>query len=105
MRTMRQPATNVATQTFDFGCNDKRGRAMGAEITTYEVDFVEIVENCNGGFYTHVPGHYFAFNPHTTRNGNGYGPVQPDYYFTTVAERQSAIDKYLTNSKKRALKL
>lgn len=87
----------------DFGVMDKRCRRIGANIYTFEVDF-ELKPEALGG-WTVDPGHYFVFQPNTTRNGQDYGPVQPWHLFVTTQERDAAIAKYLDGARKRAQKL
>lgn len=86
--------------THDFGTTDKRGRKVGAAIFTTEFDFVEDPE-ANGG-YLMAAGHYYAFVPSATRDGNSYGATQRWTSYATVEDRDAAIATYLKGARKRA---
>ena len=94
---------NKEYKLVSLGYNDPRGRAMGARIFTGEVNFVPAPEDARS-WYNIEPGHYFAFEPHATRDGITYGPIQKLQYFKTEQERFVAIEKYLNSARKRAAK-
>jgi hypothetical protein len=100
--------TEKTVRQHDFGgVTDKRGRAIGAQVTTGEVDYVALPDTMEDGSprlggYTMVPGHYYTFRPHATRNGQEYGPTQREQHFSNESERQLAIDQYLLSARRRA---
>lgn len=96
--------TEATHQHFDFGVSDRFGRKVGARITSYEVDFAEAPPEAYSG-YTISEGHYYAMQVSATRNGEPYGASQPNQHFKTIEERTKAIDKYLKEAGKRAVKL
>lgn len=96
----------METAHHDFGCTDERGRAMGADITTgtHEFAVIEGEPQQWTAWFTIAPGTHFYFRPHATRNGRGFGALQSARYFSTKQERETAIQKYLADAKKRAAK-
>lgn len=86
---------------FDFGFADKRGRKIGACIHRFMTTFAPVEADSWGG-YRHEPGTFFSFIGKATRNGEGYGASQPMHHFKTEAERDAAIETYLTSARKRA---
>lgn len=105
-RSIQTNRTAREIAIHDFATCDKRGRAIGSMIITWEADYVawdaEAHKNC--GFNRIEPGHVFQLRTGATRNGEGYGPTQADRAFRSAAERDEAIAKYLEAARKRALK-
>lgn len=102
IKTYRYTISTDAPQIIDFGICDNRGRALGTIVYNAVFEHVEIA-NPTHCYYTHVmPGTYFAFRVHSTRNGKPFGAWQKDRLFTTEAERAAAIAKYIAAAKKAA---
>ena len=101
--TMRVNETPASVKYINFGGLDRFNRVIGAEITTYECDFVNSPPERNSG-YTIAEGHYYAMRPNATRNEVPYGPIQPTQYFKTEKDRSEAFAKYVKGASKRALK-
>ncbi|HSF05736.1 MAG TPA: hypothetical protein VLG10_08100 [Methylomirabilota bacterium] len=101
-------------QTFEFNVADRRGRLMGARLTSWEVDFTQMTPAeaaAHAETHYYVPnapvdraGHWYVFAPHATRDGVIYGASQPERYFRTSEERAKAAAKYLLEAEKRASK-
>lgn len=105
-KTHRSLYGNVQREQVDFGTTDKQGRAVGASIETYEVTYTEVTDaqlQPYQGYYRHAPGHFYAVRFWATRDGKGYGPCQPEKTFTTVTDRNIAIERYLVGARARAL--
>jgi hypothetical protein len=103
MKTQRSEQMNVAKRLETFGVQDRLHRTIGARIITFEVTVTELPETATA-WCTLAPGYYYGVNIKATRNGEGYGALQPDHYFKTPAERDVAIDKYLVSARSRAQK-
>lgn len=88
---------------FEFPYVDSRGRKVGARIARFEATYTEVGQDARS-WYSRAPGHYFAFHPWATRNGQRYGASQREQFFSTEAEREAAIQKYLKAAFKRASK-
>lgn len=104
MLTSHKGTLDLQVTHYEFGTTDNRGRATGAQIKTGVRIMVEQPEGITWG-WRHAPGTYYIWEPHTTRDGRTYGPVQCDHYCKTLAERDAAISKYLKDAAKRASKL
>lgn len=103
-RTMKTKAvwTNESVLSGDFGVVDDKGRMIGYQIKLFDVEYVAFVEGDNYAYCnSHQPGKYFAFYPHATRNGNTYGACQQKQEYSTKAEREEAIKKYIDSARKR----
>ncbi len=96
--------TKSKQRVVSFGVKDSRGREIGAQIRTWETDFESASPEVKM-WYAIKPGHYFSLNVHAVRGGISYGASQPTHYFTTVSERNAAIEKYLAQARKRAGKI
>lgn len=100
---------NVSHTDHDFGHLDAKWRTIGARVTTWEQDMEAVTEEeataWRWGWYAVAPGHWYIFCPHATRNGATYGALQSTQWFTTAAERDRAIAKYLKGAAKRAEKI
>ena len=101
MKSTIGTATEAKVELVNFGANDKRGRAIGAEIRTREIDFVALPEGACA-WYNIEAGHYFEVVFHTTRDGRTYGPIQPRKHFKTEAERKLEIERYLKYAERKA---
>lgn len=104
MKTQPENQTNIGSNGEDFQVVDAKGRKIGAMVTTFEIDYVEIQEDSQS-FWRQAPGHYFVMCPQATRDGKPYGACQRDQLFTTEAERNAARAKYFAGARKRAAKL
>jgi hypothetical protein len=104
MKTTKTQAINTAIIAESFGVVDCKGRVIGAHAWTFELDFVEISQDAPS-YYTMEPGHYFVFCPQAIRDRVSFGAIQRDRYFKTEAERDAAVNKYLIDARKRAVKL
>jgi hypothetical protein len=102
MKTQQMPYTNQQFTSHSFGAVDERGRVIGAEVWTGEVDYVPFVPTPVETGYNTPAGHYFAFRPSATRNGKPYGAAQYVRIFSTQAERDAAVAAYLKSARKRA---
>lgn len=104
IKSQRGTVINNKVEHYYFHATDRFNRRVGANINTYEVDFIATPDDaiCGYGF---EPGIYFGLHVWATRNSENYGAVQRDRYFKTAQERQAAIDKYLDGARKRAVKL
>ena len=92
-------------EVIDFGILDQKGRRIGVHIWYFEVDFVGLPGEWEHSFYVHMaPGHYLGACMQATRDGKCYGASQKDSHFLTGEERDTAVNKYLLNARKRALK-
>ena len=82
------PTTAIETETVMFaGCFDKNGRAVGAQVKTWEA------------------AGYFAAYCHGTRDGVTFGPTQRRHYFATEADRAAGIEDHINKAAKRAAKM
>lgn len=104
IKSQRGTVINNKVEHYYFHAIDKFNRRIGANVRTYEVDFITAPDGTVMG-YSVDPGVYFGLHVWATRNSVNYGAVQPDRYFKTAQERQVAIDKYLDGARKRAVKL
>lgn len=104
MKSTLTTRTNDHKELHDFGCTDRFGRKIGAEISTYEADFTSLPEGANC-WYNQAPGHYYGLRCWATRYGATYGAIQPNTFYRTEAERTAAITKYLAGAQKRATKI
>jgi len=100
MLTVQTAPHNLVTTYVSFVVRDTKGREMGADLLTYEVDFVPAPPDAPWG-YERAPGHYFAFKPHATRNRQPYGASPPTRYFSTAARRDTAVAAYLSRARRR----
>ena len=100
---------HVVSHRTGFGVYDKKGREVGACVALFEGDYVQVqvklveteysswVEQVDGpkvGCYCPIqvePGHFYAFEPCSTRGGRGFGAYAGARYFRTSEEREAAI--------------
>jgi hypothetical protein len=129
--TVMMPATKQpqVSETFE-GVVDRKGRTLGAiavlgmqdsRLATQEELALQDAFNaadlhdrdawgnaytafCKVGFWGMAAGTYYTFTPCSTRNGGGYGASATKRYFTTEAERDAVVAKYLKDARKRAVK-
>jgi len=104
--------TEEVKALVDFGITDRKGRAIGAQIATWEAEYVPVAADQadkdygpEGWYINRQPGRYYGFRPWATRNGKHYGAMQPSYLYATTEEREAAIAKYLDSARKRNAKL
>ena len=97
--------TDMGHEVHDFGVKDTRGRAIGAKVYYREIELVEFTPEQYQVYYALPAGYYYVATMRATRNGADYGASQPRKYFTTEAERDAAVAKYLKQARSRALKL
>ena len=97
--------TPVEFDRHDFGCVDKKGRAIGCVIATNQVVFESIPPGDIGCYYGLEPGVWYRWCPHNTRNSETFGPTQDDHYCRTEEEREVKIKKYLADTQKRFKKM
>lgn len=94
------------TTEHDFGVTDARGRKIGALVHRFMTEYVEReggwAANCMGS--TRPAGMYITLQTQASRDGVPYGAWQDARYFTTEAEREAAVAKYLKDAQARALK-
>lgn len=95
---------NRTIDFIDFQIPDEKGRSVGARIIKNECDVVPTEKTEGACYVTLEPGHYYELNVHATRNGKRYGACQPDHHYKTDEERTQALEKYLKDAKKRAMK-
>lgn len=98
------PSDDINSVKFSirFGIADTKGRDIGANVMTYELDF-SVSDDQSRGWLV-APGHYFCARVHATRNGVNYGACQHAQRFTTAEARDAYVAKYLDQAKKRASK-
>lgn len=98
----------VASVLHDFGVVDERGRKLGARVAFSEVELVEVEAGADRWAcrtYSKPAGYYFLARMQATRDGSLFGATQLDNWYTTEAERDAAVAKYLKQARSRALKL
>lgn len=98
-----------STSTRETCHKDRLGRLIGGHVTTTDGEFVAHAEGEPlpagvWGTYSFRPGPFFAYCPHSTRNGSLFGASQSTVYFATAAERDAAVEKYFRDMEKRARK-
>lgn len=107
-REILKPGTRTERH-HELGYVDSYGRMIGALCAAWEVEFVEVeVGDVHAGDAwrsSRAPGLYFVFRPWAARNGEHYGAVQREQYFTTERARELAMAKYLAGAKARAGKV
>jgi|688.fasta_scaffold157935_1 hypothetical protein len=100
------PVCHVAD--VDFGVSDKRGRAIGAQVSYQELTISEadVVDGSTDHYTSPVErlGHWFVMHTTALRGGKPFGASFNRQSFRTAAERDAAKDKYLKGAAKRALK-
>jgi hypothetical protein len=84
-----------------FDLRDQKGREVGANIVFHVYTFEPLADGDRGCYNTVEPGTYFSWQPHATRNGECYGPIQNWNLCKTEAERHMAVEKYLKSAKAR----
>lgn len=87
---------------YDFEASDSRGRAIGAQIETWLIDYVPAPPEQVFGVVEGEPERVFAFEPQATRNGAPYGSSNRFQEFKTLEAREEAIHKYLKSARARA---
>ena len=102
-KTINEVVTSNDVVSFDVV--DAKGRAIGSQIKRIEADWVDAAEGAGYGYRTDRRGHWFAFEPHATRDGKRYGAYQGPRWFATVEDREAAIVEYLVQARKRAAKI
>jgi hypothetical protein len=100
-RTMPQNQIALASRYHAFDVTDARGRTIGAQVITYQVDFVEVPSETQVA-YDKPAGHYFAADVRATRNTTPYGASQWPRYFASRADRDQYVATYLAAARKRA---
>lgn len=100
IQTIRTNKTNAAVVIHEWSAADAKGRVIGLQIRTNEVDLVPMTAE-TGCFYRIPAGHYFVANMQTTKDGQVFGACQPDQYFATAEERAAAIVKRLSAAMKK----
>ena len=89
----------------DFPYLDSRGRRIGVNIYRSITTITEVPESESSWVTDRSNlGSWYVFEPHATRDGMNYGPLQDDRRFRTEEARESAIAKYLADAEKRASK-
>lgn len=68
-----------------FGIYDSKGREIGARLMTWEADG------------------RFALVVHATRNDLTFGATQPRRWFDSADDRAKAIERYLSDARRRAM--
>lgn len=91
---------------YNFGIADKRGRQIGAVVYCFTLKVMKTDERgydvqwyCDDQI-----GTQYVVRFHATRDGVSYGAGHPDKWFSTEAEREDGIRKYLEAAKTRAVK-
>lgn len=104
IRASQSPPSDVAKQHVAFGITDGKGREIGARFTTYRIDWLPRAESCTLAQPDQLGTGWFVLDFHATRDGKDFGSSNPRGYFTSATARDAAIEKYLTDAKKRAAK-
>lgn len=99
-RTLPSRPIDRTVRLISFETRDARGREMGAQITRYQIDFVEAPDAQASEQIP--PGHYFACHAQATRCKATYGAWQPVRYFPTREAREAYIARYLAAARTRA---
>lgn len=100
-------SSEPVTVHHGFGVNDTKGRGIGARITTFILTYKARTDGQRSGTICDpdkIGKSFFAFVPQATRGGVPYGASQVTQEFSTEAERDAAIAKYLAGAAKRAMK-
>ena len=86
--------------------SDDKGRKIGVRIIKGWIDVVPMdgSEPRDQGACTLPTGRHYAFEPHATRDGEPFGPLQRTQFFQTAEERDKAAEDYLDRAFKRAMK-
>ena len=94
------------TRRISFDIKDSKGREIGARISIRLVNFVAHDKGATYGYLVEPDalGEYWEFEPHATRDGGSYGACQSSRRFRLRVTMENAIDKYLADARKRALK-
>jgi hypothetical protein len=104
METKRVETNNTLSK-HDFAARDSKGRAIGARIRTYTVDFVPATEEEVKTMWTYQtePGtRFFCFRAYATRNDVEFNALHPERQFATPEARDKAIITYLRGAQTRA---
>ena len=95
--------TNQTNSFHDFPSRDAKGRTIGAHIYRFDAEHV-VSDDGLRNHYIFPAGRYFGFRPQATRNGVSYGAAQSMQLFSTIEEREDAVNAYLKGAMKRAAK-
>jgi len=100
--------SNRMEVAVDFGLLDSRGRKIGAIISRYEVDVIEMPPGSTGGMRFRSPrigvGVWPVGAVQMTRDGKSYGASFHSEVFSTSEEREAHIERRLADMKKRMIK-
>ena len=96
--------SNVVEVFHNFGIFDKKGREIGARITTYIVTRKIWDDGIYGSAELKTIGDHIAYRAQLTRGGKKFGAIQHEKWCESYDEREKMIACYLENSKNRALK-
>lgn len=91
-------------QHVDFGCADARGRPVGAELMTWEMDLVPLSDGEMVCFWGLPAGHVYCWETHGTREGRRFGPLQSTHICRTAEERDAGLARYVETATRRARK-
>ena len=97
--------SNFTITSIEFPYLDSRARRIGVNIYRSIKTKIQVPESESPWITDRSNlGSWYVFEPHATRDGITYGPLQRDRFFRTEEAREHAIAKYLADSKKRASK-
>lgn len=102
-RTRQVSTTRGDTRFVSFSLLDPYGRAIGCAVYCGEATFEEAAPDARSWCVV-APGHHWTARPQATRNGNPYGASQVTHYFPTAEERDAYADRFIAQSRKRAVK-
>lgn len=97
--------TNIVERHVEFGFADFKGRSVGYDVATSEVDLVpssEIQGDVYPPLYDLAPGHYFVLDGHYTVDRRSYGTGPSRRFFHSARSREIAVDEMLEDARARA---
>lgn len=107
IRTKKMNIVHESLERVDFCALDNKGRKVGALIIR-ETEIYE--EMSNAEFKATLmaslvpPGTWYTYSVQTTRDCFLFGATQPTHYFSSIEEREIAIQAHLARAMKSAAK-
>lgn len=95
--------TDKTHGSVNFAARDRFGRIIGANWNCATVTFAPALAGARSwSSLVKQPGTYFSLWTTALRDGGSYGASQRERIFTTEAERDAAVRKYIADARKRA---
>ena len=104
MKTQRISQTEMESEFITTGIADRRGRTIGAVISTWEETFQAAPDDATSFLYHITPGTHLALRTMTTRNGKPFGAMPGTKYFMNRTERDAEIARYTAYAQRTATK-